>query len=217
MRRLFVSLAVLVAVLAWAGPALGGAAFAGPDPAPGARLESSPPRITLVFTEPLSGRLARATLRTAGGGEVPASVQVYGPRLRVTPSRPLERGAYIVQWHTVSTEDGHALEGTVSFGVRAPAGAAPALETGPLARGGWARILARAALYTTILLLAAALLLPLLIRRPRGWPVPELGDEGPRRAGLPAGAEPVPAGSGPPDGAMVPGGPQPVAAGRTEP
>ena len=100
-------------------------------------------------------------------------------------SRPRERsatGAYRVDWHTVSTEDGHALEGAFSFGVRADAGAAPALETGPLARGGLVRILARIALYATILVLAAALLLPLLIGRPRGWPVPDLdpGDGGGR-------------------------------------
>ena len=68
-----------------------------------------------------------------------------------TPARALATGAYRVDWHTVSTEDGHALEGAFSFGVRADAGAAPALETGPLARGGVVRILARIALYATIL------------------------------------------------------------------
>ena len=94
----------------------------------------------------------------------------------------LATGAYRVDWHTVSTEDGHALEGAFSFGVRADAGAAPALEDRPLARGGAVRIAARIALYATILMLAAALLLPLLITRPRGWPVPDLdpGDEGGR-------------------------------------
>ena len=48
--------------------------------------------------------------------------------------------------------------------------------------GGIVRIAARIALYVTVLMLAAALLLPLLIGRPRGWPVPELdpGDEGGR-------------------------------------
>jgi len=57
--------------------------------------------------------------------------------------------------------------------VRAAAGAAPELETGPFARAGWLRILARIALYTTVLMFVAALLLPLLVRRPAGWPVPE--------------------------------------------
>jgi copper transport protein len=151
------------------------AAFAGSDPAPGGRVESSPARITLVFTEPLNRRLARATLRpAAGGAPVPAGLDTDGPRrLVLVPSRPLPRGAYRVEWHTVSTEDGHALEGVFGFGVRAPAAAARAIETGPLARGGWARILARIALYTSTLMLVAALLLPWLVRRPRGWPAPE--------------------------------------------
>src|SRR5919202_1377 len=112
MRRLLPSLAVLAAGLACAGPAYGHAAFAGAEPAPGDRLDASPPRITLTFTEPLNLGLARAA----------------------------------------ATRD---------------------LETGPLARAGWLRILARCALYGTVLVLLAALLLPALIRRPRGWPVPE--------------------------------------------
>src|SRR5829696_9015428 len=185
MRRLLDLPAVLAAVLAWAAPAFGHAAYVGSEPAPGQRLEASPARVVLVFTEPLNARLARATLRPAAGGPaVAASVRVDENRrkLVVTPAGELPAGPYRVDWHTVSTEDGHALEGAFSFGVRADAGAAPALETGPLARAGAVRIAARIALYSTLLLLAAALLLPLLIARPRGWPVPDVGpgDEGGR-------------------------------------
>jgi copper transport protein len=166
----------LAAAFAAAPPAWGHAAYVGSEPAPGQRLEASPGRITLVFTEPLNARLARATLRPAAGGPpVPVVVRAERRRLVVSPARRLARGAYRVDWHTVSTEDGHALEGAFAFGVRAAAGAAPVLETGPLARAGWVRILARIALYATLLILVAALLLPLLVRRPRGWPVPELG------------------------------------------
>jgi copper transport protein len=184
-------------VLAFAAPAFGHAAFVGSDPAPGQRLEASPSRVTLVFTEPLNARLARVTVRPADGGpELPMRVRVDDDRKRLVavPARRLERGAYTVRWHTVSTEDGHALEGAFAFGVQAEAGAAPALETGPLARAGWVRILTRVALYTTLLTLVAALLLPLLVRRPRGWPVPEvLGAEPEGAAGgtadLPAARE----------------------------
>src|SRR5699024_8154208 len=45
--------------------------------------------------------------------------------------------------------------------------------TGPLARYGWVRIGARIALYGTLLTLVALLVLPLLVTRPRGWPVPD--------------------------------------------
>src|SRR5215212_4809168 len=175
MRRLLALPVVLAALAVPAAPAFGHAAFVGSDPSPGQRLEASPGRITLVFTEPLNGSLARAELHSVQGGRpIAAAVSVQQRRrLVLTPSRPLPRGAYRVDWHTVSTEDGHALEGAFAFGVRVPAGAAALLETGPLARGGWVRIGARIALYGTLLTLAAALLLPLLVTRPRGWPVPD--------------------------------------------
>jgi copper transport protein len=174
MRRL--PLVLLAVLLLWAPPAFGHAAFVGSDPAPGQRVEVSPARVTLEFTEGLNRRLARATLHPAGGGAaIPAQLRSSGSkRLVVVPDRPLPRGAYRVDWRTVGTEDGHLLEGSFSFGVRAPAAATQALETGPLARGGWLRMLARGALYAAVLLLVAALLLPLLVRGPPGWPVPEL-------------------------------------------
>ncbi len=196
MRRLLALPAVLLAALVWAAPAFGHAAFVGSDPTPGQRLESSPGRVVLTFTEPLNASLAEATLRPSGGGAaVPVTTRVEGgKRLIVTPRSPLDTGAYRVDWHTVSTEDGHALEGAFAFGVRAAAGASPAIETGPLERAGWVRILARIGLYTTVLMLVALLLLPLLVKRPRGWPVPELYGDGarpreprPEAAGGPAG------------------------------
>ena len=182
--RLLALPAVLLASLAWAAPAFGHAAYVGSEPAPGQRLEASPQRVVLVFTEPLNGRLARATLRPAAGRRGGPGHRA-GPRASGSSSRPRERsatGAYRVDWHTVSTEDGHALEGAFSFGVRADAGAAPALETGPLARGGAVRISPGSRSTPRSSMLAAALLLPLLIGRPRGWPVPDLdpGDEGGR-------------------------------------
>src|SRR3954454_21522681 len=193
MRRLLALLLAAAACLAGASPAYrhrlppaarrrpgvwppyGHAAFVGSEPAPGQRLDASPGRVTLVFTEPLNASLAGATLKQVTTGDtVPAAVSVQDRRrLVLTPSRPLARGAYRVDWHTVSSEDGHALEGAFAFGVQVPAGAAPLLETGPLARAGWVRIGARIALYATLLTLAAALLLPLLVTRPRGWPVPD--------------------------------------------
>jgi methionine-rich copper-binding protein CopC len=177
--RLLALPAAVLAALLCAASAYGHAAYVGSEPAPGQRLEASPPRIVLVFTEPLNGRLAEVTVRPAGGGSpVPASVRVERDRKRlvVTPASELDTGAYRVDWHTVSTEDGHALEGAFSFGVRADAGAAPALETGPLARWGIVRIGARIALYATLLVLAAALL-SLLLRETHGRNIwPELAD-----------------------------------------
>src|SRR3954470_19779457 len=116
MRRLLALPAVLLAVLACAAPAFGHAAYVGSEPAPGQRLEASPARVVLVFTEPLNARLARANLRppggrarrprrpAPGGPAVAASVQVDENRrkLVVTPARELPAGAFRVDWHTVS-------------------------------------------------------------------------------------------------------------------
>ena len=115
--------AAFAAALTWAAPAFGHAAFVGSQPGPGQRLEASPARVVLTFTEPLNGSLAGATLRpSAGGPAVPAAVRVEGRRrVVITPSRRLATGAYSVEWHTVSTQDGHALEGAFAFGVRAAA------------------------------------------------------------------------------------------------
>src|SRR3954470_8059411 len=137
MRLLALPLAV-AACLAVAAPAFGHAAFVGSEPAPGQRLDASPGRVTLIFTEPLNASLAQVTLKqVTTGEEVPAAVSVQDRRrLVLTPSRPLARGAYRVDWHTVSTEDGHALEGAFSFGVRAGAGAGAPAATGPPAGAG---------------------------------------------------------------------------------
>lgn len=97
-----------------------------------------------------------------------------GKRLLLRTDSTLTRGAYRVRWHTVSTEDGHALEGEFSFGVRAAAGGSEhALEQSPLARGGWLRIALRLLLYVALLPFAAAILLPVLQRRERpSWLAP---------------------------------------------
>ena len=177
MRRLLALPAVLVAVaLSARRPRSGTPRTSARRRAPGQRLESSPGRVVARVhraaqrqpgrrdAAPVGRRAGRARLRSRVEGR---------KRLVITPASELGTGSYRVDWHTVSTEDGHALEGAFAFGVRAAAGAAPAVETGPLKRGG-ARIAARIALYTTVLVLAALLLLPLLVKRPRGWPVPDL-------------------------------------------
>jgi copper transport protein len=172
-----------------ASPASAHSAFLGSSPGPGTRLEQSPPKVTLRFTEPLDEKLSRVKLVAVDSGdELPAEVSAPSTKeLAVVPGGPLRRGAYGVEWHTVSTLDGHALEGTFSFGVRAPAaGSGHSLEQSPLARGGWLRVLVRAAMYATLLLFAGALLLDVLLRRggqSRAWLVPADAPEASRLRG----------------------------------
>lgn len=149
------------ALLLLAPSASGHAAFLGSQPAPGVRLESTPPQVTLSFTEPLNARLSRASLTAISGGARPrVEVRASADRLLLVAQRDLPAGAYRVRWHTVSTEDGHALEGSFSFGIRAAAaGSEHLIEQSPLARSGWLRVLLRALFYVAALLFVGGLLL----------------------------------------------------------
>ena len=161
-----------------AGNAWGHAAFLESQPEAGTRVEAGPGQITLTFTEPLNERLSEATLvNVETGEEVPAPlVTVEESELVLQPKARLERAPYRVDWHTVSTVDGHALEGSFSFGVQtAPASVAHSLEQSPMARDGWLRIGARAVFYTAILFFAGGLFTAALLsrRRPAAWLLPE--------------------------------------------
>ncbi len=174
--RLLVVLSVTGAISLLPAPsAFGHAAFVGSQPEPGVRLERSPQRIVLTFTEPLNRALSRATLVAADRREVRLAAQGAADRRLILRSKPdAQTGAYQVRWHTVSTEDGHALEGSFSFGLRAPAaGGEHELEQSPLARSGWLRVTMRGLFYVAVLLFAAGLLLPLLVRSRAGsWLAP---------------------------------------------
>lgn len=162
---------VAAAFLLLAAPqASGHAAFLGSDPGPGVRLEAAPGQITLTFTEPLNRRLATAELERVGAGRVAVNVRAASARrLIVVPVARLGRAAYRIRWHSVSTQDGHSLEGTFSFGVRTAAVASShTLEQSPWARSGWARVAARVLLFVTLLLFAGALLLRVLLPTPNG-------------------------------------------------
>ena len=167
-------LAACALALAWAPPAFGHAAFLGAQPEPGVRLEAAPTEIVLSFTEPLNARLSRATLvSVADGKKADATTEASAHRLLLRPKAALATGAYRVRWHTVSTEDGHALEGTFSFGVRAAAaGGEHVLQQSPFARDGWVRVLSRALFYVAALLFVGALLLRTLLSGRGSWLAP---------------------------------------------
>lgn len=216
--------AAVCAAVALAGPApaaWGHASFLGADPPPGVRVEAAPRQVVLAFSEPLNRALTRADLVAAGSGNrVPAARRFAGARrLVLVPRRPLGRGAYRIDWQSVSTADGHPLEGSFGFGVRAAAGAAGgSLERSPLADGGWARALARWALYAALLLFTGGLVARALLGR--RWPAggeiaPPASNGGPRATG-PASREPERSLPGGPQPAL-PGGPQPALSGEPQP
>lgn len=189
-RQLAVAATLALAALGVAAPAaMGHAAFAEAAPPPGTRLEQSPARITLSFTEPLNRKLTRAELVSAGGERrIPAAVEASPDRqVILRPTGPLETGPYRVEWHTVSTQDGHALEGSFGFGVRAPAvGGEERLEQSPFARDGWLRVGLRMLLYASLFFFAGGVLLAASLARegaPAGWLVPDSLHPALKRAG----------------------------------
>jgi copper transport protein len=148
-------------------------------PEAGSRLGSPPPQIVLRFTEPLNRSLSKATLANASTGRAIGTAKLPARRddqLALRPIDRLARAPYRVEWHTVSTVDGHALEGSFSFGVRTAAAATEhQVEQSPLARGGWLRIGFRALFYASLFLFAGGLINAALLGRSRSadWLVPE--------------------------------------------
>jgi copper transport protein len=170
----FVGLAFMVCPVT----ALGHAAFLQSNPAPGTRLQSGPAQISLDFTEPINRGLSNASLIDIDTGD-PVSATVSSGRDRqlvLQPRTRLAKGAYRVDWHTVSTLDGHALEGGFGFGVRVRTGIGEqSVEQSPLARNGWLRITVRAGFYVALFFFAGGLFGTALLSRGRAranWLVP---------------------------------------------
>jgi copper transport protein len=194
-RRSFPSCSVAVALFAGVlllvcspSAALAHAYFEGSTPAPGARSASPPSAVLMRFNEALNQRLSTAAIYQAQSGRRIASSVSFPAALQIAlrPERPLPRGSYRVEWHSVSIDDGHELEGSFSFGVQAPAlGGATTTVAGPLAGLGWLRTLLRAAFYPALFLFAGALMLRTLLGGRDGdlWLLPVrvrrvLGDDG---------------------------------------
>jgi copper transport protein len=155
--------AVTIAMLAAPATAEAHAVLTGSTPADGASLAASPHTVRLTFSEAVAARLSTATLLDTRGRPV-AGIRVRPDgenALRVAlPS--LRTGAYRLVWRTVAADDLHATEGSIVFGLGAPASAAvaaPAAATaGPDRVESALRGLDLAALATALGALAVLLL-----------------------------------------------------------
>lgn len=160
------TLLALLALAAILRPGVGQAhaAIVSSEPAPGQRLASAPGVVTLRFTEPINGRLSRATIIDPTGrqfeGGVSGSQEI---RVRLSTDAP---GIYRVAWTTVSTLDGHTLSGGFRFGVRVDPGAAEeaAVAVEPQ-RSDLAIAIPRTIEYAALLTVWGMLLLDRLARR----------------------------------------------------
>jgi copper transport protein len=152
--------------------------FQASSPAPGKRVEHSPRRVTLEFTESLNSSLTKATIVSLATGQAVAATVRPSPsrELILEPTAPLPTAAYRVDWFSVSNDDGHALAGQFSFGVRTNAvGGSHQTEESPLSRGGWWRIVLRAVFYIALFFFAGGLFTAALLSGREGranWLVP---------------------------------------------
>ena len=115
-------------------PAAVHATLVSSEPAANSRVSASPPRIRLVYSEPVEGRLARVTLVPRSGQPMllHADADPRNVNAVIAPVvDSLAAGAYRVNWRVVSA-DGHPVDGTFTFAVGdTTLGAAPAAAPEP--------------------------------------------------------------------------------------
>lgn len=146
--------AVILGLLAVAGPAAAHAELLAADPSPGAVLAASPAEVRLTFSEAMQ---AGSTFVIFGEGfaQVPGispAIEAQAPEQLGASIPTLAPGAYTVQWKAV-TGDGHEVSGSYSF--RVETGAKSFAGGGP----GWA--------VGAVMIVIASLLAVLLLSRGR--------------------------------------------------
>ena len=120
MKKIIVFAAVAISAMLFSGTAFAHTKLTASSPAENAAAESPVTEIVLDFNtdiEPVS----RITVTNERGEEVPLEdIQVSGARLTGKLADPLPNGAYTVSWKIIGA-DGHAVNGSYSFAVNAPA------------------------------------------------------------------------------------------------
>lgn len=96
-------------------PAWAHAGIVSSNPEPGAELGSAPGVVTLRFSEPLNDRLSSAEVLSPDGIRFEGTPEPGGGI--VVRLATNAQGIYRVTWTTVSSVDGHTLEGSFEFGV----------------------------------------------------------------------------------------------------
>jgi copper transport protein len=164
MHRPFAAILVFLAALglAWsAPPAAAHAALLRSDPAAGATLEARPTEIRLWFSEPLEEAYTGSDLLDAAGDPVAGTAVAIAPDddhlLVMSVPAGLPNGVYTVAWRTLSTADGHTLQGYFGFRLGAGEGQiAGARVAGTSASDAWRELTRGLALVALAVLLAIA-------------------------------------------------------------
>jgi copper transport protein len=125
----------LAAALLWPSSAAAHASLARSDPVAGSQVGATPSVVRLSFSERPDPALSRIEVVDAAGRarQSGGAAPVAGdPNTLAVPVAPLPGGSYTVRYRVIAAADGHASEGTLTFGVRAAAGAAVRAPAQPL-------------------------------------------------------------------------------------
>jgi methionine-rich copper-binding protein CopC len=117
--------ALTAAALAWsvlgfgaAGPASAHTELESSSPANGQVLKDAPQRAKLTFSEAVTPIREKFALRGNGGTPIDIGpVRQAGRSVIVPFSQSLDDGAYLLSY-AVTSDDGHAVKGTISFRVQ---------------------------------------------------------------------------------------------------
>lgn len=123
-----------------ATPAYAHAEVVAATPEAGSGLAQAPGAVVLKFTEPLNQELSSIAVLDRSGRDVGerATRPVPGDERAMRRALGFLRpGTYRVEWTSVSTLDGHALEGSYDFGIGAAPAGAERVRASPVASEGW--------------------------------------------------------------------------------
>jgi copper transport protein len=139
--------------LALPGVARAHASLVRSTPRDGAVLATAPKAVRFVFDDEVRVRSGMKAIRNGDGSVLAGKPHMIGGRVLVVPLRSgLGDGDYTVLWRVLS-DDGHTLEGVISFGVgtgRPPPVASLSVDNGPSARDVISRWLFFAGLLTAV-------------------------------------------------------------------
>lgn len=129
--RLVAALAVVALTVAglFAGTASAHSTLVSSDPADGARLDSMPQQVGLIFNEDVDPSLSQVVVNSGGVAREAQNVVADGPRVSATMPADVDPGQVSVLYKIVSA-DGHPVSGRISFTVDGGGATATAAPTG---------------------------------------------------------------------------------------
>ncbi len=116
MRKMLLKAIIIAGVVLISNDAFAHAKLVASSPAANAAV-AQPDVITLTFNEPLVAAFSSFELTMSDGMKMPVKITISDDMktLSGTPQDKVPPGEYIVIWHAATQDDGHRMEGTLSF------------------------------------------------------------------------------------------------------